>query len=87
MILTRLIAISLLMTSSITYAYNILVLAPFPYRGNWIFIESIIDNLLKKGHSVTTISPYKFRDFLDYKSENLREYIIPEYPIENLCKK
>jgi len=71
--------------SSMTAAYDILVVAPFPYQSHWIFMERIIRQLIERGHSITTISPFKYRND-DYENENLKEYLIPKYKIDDLCK-
>lgn len=81
----KIIAISLMVMSSMTIAYDILVVAPIPYQSHWIFIERIIKQLIDRGHSITTVSPFKYKSD-DYKNENLREYLIPKYKVEDLCK-
>jgi hypothetical protein len=82
--LVKLIAISLLMMSSVATAYDILVLAPFPYHANWVYMENFIEGLLKRGHSLTTISPFLYKNKAEV--ENLNQIIIARYPIEKECE-
>lgn len=73
-----------MMMSSIANAYNILVLAPFPFYSNWLYMETFIQNLLKRGHAVTSISPYRY-GLKTY--DNFNEISIEKYPVEELCMK
>jgi hypothetical protein len=80
MILMRLLAISLMMSS--IDAWRILLLAPFPNYSHWTYIETIIGKLLENGHHITSISPYDYR--LD--DEKFFSFTIPEFPIEEHCE-
>jgi hypothetical protein len=80
----KIIAISLMVMSSVASAYDILVLAPFPYHSNWVYMENFIEGLLKRGHSLTTISPFLYRRRNDV--EGLNQIIISRYPIEEECE-
>ncbi|KAG5674708.1 hypothetical protein PVAND_004660 [Polypedilum vanderplanki] len=76
----KFIAISLMMMSSVITAFDILILAPFPYHSNWLYMENFIEALLKRGHYLTTISPFLYKRNPDV--ENLKQIIISRYPIE-----
>lgn len=70
------------MTMSAISAYNILVVAPTPFSGNWIFIEEFIKELLSRGHKVTALTCYGSRR----KHDNYSDIVIPALDIHQHCK-
>lgn len=42
----------------VTFASNILFMAPFPDRNHWNFLVNFVDNLLGKGHHLTVVTHY-----------------------------
>lgn len=63
-------------------ASQILVLALESSYSHWIFITNILDELVKNGHKLTTITPYSRYG----AEENYKEYQINEYYWEGNCK-
>lgn len=64
-------------------AYNILVVAPTPNVGQWLYMESFIRELIIRGHKVTGISSYNARR----KQETHKEIIVPALNRQKICKK
>lgn len=62
-------------------AYNILVLAPYPIVGHWLYIEEYIKELLSRGHKVTAVTSYNVRR----RHENYTAILIPAFNFQKLC--
>lgn len=71
-----------MMMSSAVNAYNILIVAPMPFKSNFMFLERIIGRLLDRGYYLTLISPFKN----NFKEDNLKEITIPKFNVEDICK-
>jgi hypothetical protein len=63
-------------------AHNILVVAPHPVPGNWLFFEQFIKELLHRGHKVSGVTSYNLRQ----KHENFTGYVVPVLDVEKLCE-
>jgi hypothetical protein len=65
-----------------TNAENILVVAPHPVSGQWIYFEQFIKELLHRGHTVSGVTSYNLRQ----NHSNFTGYILPVLNVEKLCK-
>lgn len=72
----------LVMFAASNEAYNILVVAPFPVIGHWLWMESFTINLLDRGHKVTVIASFMSR----HVNANYSEIIVPILKMQNYCK-
>lgn len=72
----------LAMFASSMQAYNILVVAPHPLVGHWLYVEEIIKELLKHGHHVTALTAYNVRR----KHEHYSEVVIPLWNLNHYCE-
>jgi hypothetical protein len=77
----------MMMMMSSTNAFDYLVLAPFPFLDQWLFMETFIHKLLSYGHHVTAITPYRLTNTRSDPFENYREIRIPEYDLSEICKR
>jgi hypothetical protein len=80
MMLIKLLAISLMMSSCA--AWTILVIAPFPIVSHWTYMETVIKELLNVGHTIISISYFS----LTFEHEKYYEYTIEEMPDDVYCK-
>lgn len=69
-----------------TNAYQILVLFPFVAKSHWLMFEYLIEEMLKQGHLVTTITSFKpHRGLIMNGHENYTEILIdPAFNIKSL---
>lgn len=63
-------------------AYNVLVLAPYPLVGQWLYMEEFIKELLSRGDKVTAVTCYNVRR----KHENYTDIQIPMWNMNEHCK-
>lgn len=64
-------------------AYRILFMSPFPAPSHWMWLEHFQNDLLRRGHHVTSLTNYPAKE----KHSNLTEIIIhPKYDIPYYCK-
>jgi hypothetical protein len=70
------------MTMSTIEAYNILVVAPTPYLGEWFYMEEFIRELLNRGHTVTSIGCFGTRS----KHPGLTEIFIRSFNVHDHCE-
>lgn len=69
---------------SFVSGYNILFLTPFNGKSHWILMETIIESLLNRGHTVTTVTNFKWNG---PKSSNYTEILIdPPLDFESYSK-
>lgn len=64
-------------------AYNVLVLAPYPLVGQWLYMEEFIKELLGRGDKVTAVTCYNVRR----KHENYTDVQIPMWNMNDHCKR
>lgn len=62
--------------------YNVLVLAPYPLVGQWLYMEEFIKELLSRGDKVTAVTCYNVRR----KHENYTDVLIPMWNMNEHCK-
>lgn len=74
--------IGVLIVLSSVDAHNILVIAPHPIPGQWLYFEEFIRELCNRGHKVSGVTSYNLRQ----KHENFTGYIVPAMNVETLCK-
>lgn len=64
-------------------ANRILFMSPFPAPSHWMWLKHFQNDLLERGHHVTSITNYRAKE----KHSNLTEIIIePKYDIPYYCK-
>lgn len=63
-------------------AYNILVIAPVPIVGHWLYVEEFIRELLARGHKVEAITNYNIRRAHD----NYTGILVPLFNFNNHCE-
>lgn len=63
-------------------AYNILVVAPLPFIGHWIYFEEFIRDILARGHEVTAITSYNIRQL----HPSYTGIVIPAFGIQKHCE-
>lgn len=68
---------------SSSHASNILVIAPTPFVGQWLYLEEFIKSLITRGHKVTGITSYNLRQ----ANENYTPIIIPVLNVDQHCKR
>lgn len=80
MLLAHLFTLSVALTA--IQAYNILLIAPTPIVGQWLFFEEILKELLSRGHKVSAISNYNSRA----PHENYTGITISAFDIQKYCE-
>lgn len=63
-------------------AYNILVVAPVPLVGHWLYVEEFIKELLERGHKVEAIVNYSVRR----GHENYTGTTVPLFNVNDHCE-
>lgn len=81
--------IILVLISSYTDAYKILVLFPFIAKSHWLMFEYLIEEMLKHGHEVSAITSFKpHRGLILTGHKNYTEILIdPAFDVKTLGKK
>ncbi|XP_055917568.1 UDP-glucosyltransferase 2 [Eupeodes corollae] len=71
-------AIFLLVLTQFSSAYKILFMGPFPAPSHWLWLEHFVNELVSRGHQVTTITNFPSKQ----PNENLTEIILnPKFDI------
>ena len=72
-----------ILTPSIIEGSKILFLIPFPGPSHFLMFKVFIKELIDRGHEVTAISAYPFKERLDNYTEILIE---PQWSFGDACK-